>query len=67
MNQVLEDNGLQKESKTSIIVIAVIIVIALGLLFFAIFNSGIMGKEKSLFKNNGVVKVTDTKTRNILW
>lgn len=67
LNQVLEDNGLQKESKASIIVIAVIIVIALGLLFFAIFNSGIMGKENPYSKNNGVVKVTDTKNEKYFY
>ncbi|CAF4657906.1 unnamed protein product, partial [Rotaria sp. Silwood1] len=52
LNQVLEDNGLHKESKTSIFIIVIIIVIALGLLFFAIFNSGIMGKENLSRKEN---------------
>jgi nucleoid DNA-binding protein len=67
LNQVLEDNGLNKESKTSIVVIAVIIIIALGLLFFAIFNSGIMGKENPYSKNNGVVKVNETKNEKYFY
>lgn len=67
LNQVLEDNGLHKESKTSIVVIALIIIIALGLLFFAIFNSGIMGKETNYSKNNGVVKVNESKNEKYFY
>lgn len=69
LNQVLEDNGLHKESKSSIFIIVIIIVIALGLLFFAIFNSGIMGKEKLAKKENnyGVVKVNDTKNEKYFY
>lgn len=69
INQVLEDNGLTKESKTSIFVIVIIIVIALGLLFFAIFNSGIMGKENPSLKdkNYGLVKVKDTKNEKYFY
>ncbi len=69
LNQVLEDNGLHKESKSSIFIIVIIIVIALGLLFFAIFNSGIMGKEKFAKKENnyGLVKVNDVKNEKYFY
>lgn len=69
INQVLEDNGLHKESKSSIFIIVIIIVIALGLLFFAIFNSGIMGKEKLAKKENnyGLVKVNDVKNEKYFY
>jgi hypothetical protein len=69
LNQVLEDNGLHKESRTSIFIIAIIIVIALGLLFFAIFNSGIMGKENPSLKdkNYGLVKVKDAKNEKYFY
>lgn len=69
LNQVLEDNGLHKESKTSILIIIIIIVIALGLLFFAIFNSGIMGKENLTRKENnyGLVKVKDAKNEKYFY
>lgn len=69
LNQVLEDNGLHKESKSSIFIIILIIVIALGLLFFAIFNSGIMGKEKLSGKENnyGLVKVKETKNEKYFY
>lgn len=65
-NQVLEDNGLQKESKTSIFIILAIIIIALGLLFFAIFNSGIMGKEKNK-DSYGLVKVKDVNNEKYFY
>lgn len=69
LNQVLEDNGLHKESKSSIFIIIIIIVIALGLLFFAIFNSGIMGKEKLSGKENnyGLVKIKETKNEKYFY
>ena len=69
LNQVLEDNGLHKESKSSIFIIVIIIVIALGLLFFAIFNSGIMGKEKLAKKENnyGLVKVNEVKNEKYFY
>ncbi|MBS1513396.1 MAG: SPOR domain-containing protein, partial [Bacteroidetes bacterium] len=68
-HQVLEDNGLQKESKTSIFIILAIIIIALGLLFFAIFNSGIMGKENPSLneKNYGLVKVKENKNEKYFY
>ncbi len=69
LNQVLEDNGLQKESKTSIFIILGIIIIALGLLFFAIFNSGIMGKESHTGKENnyGLVKVKEVSNEKYFY
>jgi len=69
INQVLEDNGLHKESKSSIFIIVIIIIIALGLLFFAIFNSGIMGKENLTKKENnyGLVKVKETKNEKYFY
>jgi nucleoid DNA-binding protein len=66
INQVLEDGGLAKESRTSIFVIIIIIIIALGLLFFAIFNSGIMGKEKSA-DNYGLIKIKDEKNEKYFY
>ena len=69
LNQVLEDNGLQKESKSSIFIIGIIILIALALLFFAIFSSGIMGKENNSAKENnyGLVKIKDARSEKYFY
>jgi len=69
LNQVLEDNGLQKESKSSIFVIGIVILVALALLFFAIFSSGIMGKENHSSKENnfGLVKIKEVKNEKYFY